>query len=112
MHFVLRVCSLLCLTTLIFQSVNCKIEIIDDTGKSFKISYNDVLIISHNVHEPELGLYPVMEVGVGEFEASDHLGNWQINDTVNQKLALDLYTLGKQLIHTFNSCVKEMKRKN
>ena len=105
MHYVLGVCSLLCLTSLFFQNVFCKIEIIDDTGKSFKIYYNDVLIISHNVKDPELGLYPVMEVGVGEFEASDHLGNWQINDTVNQKLALDLYNLGKQLIHTFNSSV-------
>ena len=105
MHFLLRVCSVLCLTTLIFQNVNCKIEIIDDTGKSFKISYNDVLIISHNVEDPELGLYPVMEVGVGEFEASDHLGSWKINDTINQKLALDLYKLGKQQNHTFYSSV-------
>ena len=64
-----------------------------------------MLIISHNVQDPELGWYPVMEVGVGEFEASEHLGNWQINDTINQKLALDLYNLGKEQHHTLNCSV-------
>ena len=80
---------LLGLTLFTFGMVVCKIQVIDDT-QYFRIYYNDVLIIYHNIES-----FPVMEVGVGNFEASDHLGNWKINDTVSNKIALDLYELGK-----------------
>ena len=81
-----------------------KLEIIEDTGKSFKIAYDDVVIIDHNVNDPENEFFPVMEIGIGSFDASEHLGNWEINDTVFQKMALDLYELGKNYIPLYPYC--------
>ena len=72
-----------------------KLEIIEDTGKSFRIAYDDVVIIHHNVKDPDDEFFPVMQIGIGSFDASEHLGNWKINDTVSQIMALDLYELGK-----------------
>ena len=30
-----------------------KLEIVEDTGKSFRIAYDDVVIIDHNVKDPD-----------------------------------------------------------
>ena len=81
-----------------------KLEIIEDTGKSFKIAYEDVVIIDHNVKDPDNEFFPVMEIGIGSFDASEHLGNWKINDTVFQKMALDLYELGKNYKPLYPYC--------
>ena len=85
----------LALSNTISRTVESKLEIIEDTGKSFKIAYEDVVIIDHNVKDPDNEFFPVMEIGIGSFDASEHLGNWKINDTVLKKMALDLYELGK-----------------
>ena len=85
----------LALSNTISRTVESKLEIIENTVKSFKIAYEDVVIIDHNVKDPDNEFFPVMEIGIGSFDASEHLGNWKINDTVLKKTALDLYELGK-----------------
>ena len=95
MSLFLWIYVLLALSNTISKTVESKLEIIEDTGKSFKIAYDDVVIIDHNVNDPDNEFFPVMEIGIGSFDASEHLGNWKINDTVFQMMALDLYELGK-----------------
>ena len=94
---ILWICIFLALSNTISTTVESKLEVIEDTGKSFKIAYNDVVIIDHNVKDPDVEFFPVMEIGIGSFYASEHLGNWKINDTVFQMMALDLYELGKTI---------------
>lgn len=73
------------------ETALCNIEIVDNAEEgSFRIYYNDVLVIYHHAES-----FPAIEVGVGTFEAHDHFGNWRVNDTCRRKAALDLYQFGK-----------------
>ena len=85
----------LLLLMLCFRYSNCDITIIEDTGKSLKVAFNDVLIICHNCGDSQDELVPLMKVGIGSFEGSEHIGNWILNDTEDSSIDLDLYAYGK-----------------
>ena len=69
-----------------------EISIIEATDASFKVAYNDVLIINHHTADE---LTPLMSVGIGSFDGSEHIGNWILNDTEVSNIGLNLYTYGK-----------------
>ena len=85
----------LLLLMLCFRYSKCDIAIIEDTGNSLKVAYNDVLIICHNCGDSQDELVPLIKVGMGNFEGSEHIGNWILNDTENSSIDLDLYSYGK-----------------
>ena len=91
--------SLIFLVILMFTRSKCDISIIEDTGKSLKVAYNDVVIICHNCGDTENELVPLMKVGVGSFDASENLGNWIVNDTEISNIGLDLYTYGESMLN-------------
>ena len=86
--------SYFALMLLMFTTSKCDISIIEDTGKSLKVAYNNVVIICHNCGDE---LVPLMKVGVGTFAASEHIGNWIVNDTEISSIGLDLYTYGQSI---------------
>ena len=69
-----------------------EISIIEATDASFKVAYNDILIINHHTADE---LPPLMSVGIGSFDGSEHIGNWILNDTEVSNIGLNLYTYGK-----------------
>ena len=103
----------LLLLMICFRYSNCDITIIEDTGNSLKVAFNDVLIICHNCGDSQDELVPLMKVGIGSFEGSEHIGNWILNDTEDSSIDLDLYSYGKSgllnrklnryfIVNTFN----------
>ena len=73
-----------------------EISIIEATDASFKVAYNDVLIIDHYTSDdlPDAENH-LMRVGIGSFDGSEHIGNWILNDTEVSNIGLkDIFGQG------------------
>ncbi|TRY69177.1 hypothetical protein TCAL_05612 [Tigriopus californicus] len=60
----------------------------DDTG--FEISFNGLKVLEH------LSERPLLELGNGEFEAVFHKGDYDINDTINERFPLPNWTIDQE----------------
>ena len=87
-----RIVSSFMLMVRLFAISKGEISIIEATDASFKVAYNDVLIINHHTADE---LPHLMSVGIGSFDGSEHIGNWILNDTEVSNIGLNLYTYGK-----------------
>lgn len=61
----------------------------DDTG--FEISFNGLKVLEHSASRP------LLELGNGEFEAIFHKGDYDLNDTINERFSLSNWIIGKTL---------------
>ena len=64
--------------------------LVTDSGNGFTISFNGLDLLEHDQSGE-----PLFSLGKGEFEAVYDLGNYDINDTVTEKYALDQYDFGE-----------------
>lgn len=93
----------ICLVGLVFQSVTCAtkhggITLREHTEDcELDISYLDIQFFCHNADRPSF------YIGKGEFVAVDHLGNFDINDTIIEMVPLDEFTFDLPSIEVFNS---------
>ena len=66
----------------------CQIQITDN-GSGFTVSFNGLDLLLHDQVDK-----PLFSVGKGVFEAVYDMGNYDVNDTVTEKYALDEYDFG------------------
>jgi len=62
-----------------------------------EISYLDIQFFCHNAERP------AFYIGKGDFVAIDHLGNFDINDTITEKVPLNEFNFDLPAIEIFNS---------
>ena len=81
----------LLLQAVILVSSGCSAQIlVTDSGSGFTVSFNGLDLLKHD----QMG-QPLFSLGKGTFEAIYDLGNYDVNDTVTEKIDLDEYDFGK-----------------
>merc|ERR1719431_1690971 len=61
-----------------------------------EISFKDIILFCHTEQRPAFSM------GSGEFQAADHLGNFDLNDTILKKVDLVSFTVNLPTIELFN----------
>ena len=77
--------------TIIFSNFMLRIDNVDIVthSTSFDVLYFGVDILKHSTD------FPLMALGHGTFEAEEHLGNFELSDSMDRRYDLTEWTIGQ-----------------